>query len=127
MNDFGKILEIWEKNKKSAYIDKDRILSEYRKGETSKELIRKKPQGILDLHGLTVEEAEAELDRFLLQCRKMRLKKVLIIHGKGNHSPNGPVLRDAVLLYLRNSPYTGMTGTPDQSQGGSGAVWVIIK
>ena len=132
MSDFGKILEKWEKNGKSGIIDKDKILSRSRKERISrlhreKDLKKMQPQDELDLHGLTSAEAELELDRFIKHSKKKGLTKVLIVHGKGNHSPNGPVLKETVYTYLRRCSSTGMTGTPDRSLGGSGAVWVIIR
>ena len=132
MNDFGKILAEWEKNGKSGIVDKDKILSRGEKNRISKlhrekDLKKMKPQDKLDLHGFTSAEAELELERFLANSKKRGLKKVLIVHGKGNHSLNGPVLKKTVYAYLRRCSFTGMIGTPDQSLGGSGAVWVIIR
>ena len=132
MSDFSKIFEKWENSGKSGIIDKDKILSRSRKDRISrqhreKDLKKMKPQDELDLHGFTSAEAELELEKFLIQSKKRGLKKVLIVHGKGNHSPNGPVLKETVYTYLRRCSFTGMTGTPDRSLGGSGAVWVIIR
>ncbi len=86
-----------------------------------------KPQDEIDLHGYTAAEALIELEAFLENARKRGLKKVLIVHGKGHHSQKGPVLRETVHTFLRRCPFTGMTGTPDRSLGGTGAVWVIIR
>ena len=132
MSDFGKILEEWEKNGKTGIIDKDEILSHGRENRISrlhrvKDLKKMKPQDKLDLHGYTVAEAELELERFLQNSKKRGLRKVLIVHGKGNHSEKEPVLKNTVYTYLRRCSFTGMTGTPDQALGGSGAVWVIIR
>ena len=132
MDDFGEILKKWENTGKSGYIDKDEILLKYQKKEQPKihrikDLKKMKIQESLDLHGLTVSEAETELGKFIFESKKKGLRKVLIIHGKGYHSKKEPVLKSAVSKFLSDSPYTGMTGTPDQSHGGSGAVWVIIK
>lgn len=132
MSNFGKILEKWEKNEKTEFIDKDKILSKINESRTSKvysgkHLKKMNPQDKLDLHGFTVSEAEKELGSFLENSKKRGLKKVLIVHGKGNHSPKEPVLKEMVHKYLRDCKFTGLTGTPVQSMGGSGAVWVIIK
>jgi DNA-nicking Smr family endonuclease len=132
MDDFGKILEQWENDDKSRYVDKDKILSRNNIKKTTvlhrtKDLKKMKPQDKLDLHGYTAAEAEIELERFLKNSKMRGLQKVLIVHGKGYHSEKGPVLIETVNTYLRRCSFTGMTGTPDQSLGGSGAVWVIIK
>ncbi len=50
------------------------------------------PQEELDLHGLTAEEAEEALRRFVGRCRGINLATLRIITGKGLHSPGQPVL-----------------------------------
>ncbi len=81
----------------------------------------------LDLHGLRLQEAIAEIDRFLIQSRAAGKRKVLIVHGKGNHSSGAPVLRAAVLNHLQRHRLAGAMGIPGRNEGGSGAVWVVIK
>ncbi len=44
---------------------------------------RGQPQGVCDLHGLTVEEAWKEVDSFLALARTSEWKVVQIIHGEG--------------------------------------------
>lgn len=85
------------------------------------------PQDTLDLHGKKTDEAKKMLHSFLASARKRELKKVLIIHGKGNHSTGEPVLKNMVVEYLRKCTFTGETGTPGRELGGSGATWVILK
>ncbi|MFP4267607.1 MAG: Smr/MutS family protein [Spirochaetaceae bacterium] len=85
------------------------------------------PQDILDLHGKKTDEAKKLLHSFLVSARNRELKKVLIIHGKGNHSTGEPVLKNIVVEYLRKCTFTGETGTPGRQLGGSGATWVILK
>lgn len=60
-----------------------------------------KPQEQLDLHGCTGPEAEARAERFLASALRNRLSAVLIVTGKGLHSPQGPVLKDVVESLLR--------------------------
>ena len=81
----------------------------------------------LDLHGMRLQEAIAEIDRFLIQSRAAGKRKVLIVHGKGNHSSGTPVLRTAVLNHLQRHRLAGAMGIPGRNDGGSGAVWVVIK
>jgi len=91
-------------------------------------LRRMEPQERLDLHGLTVEEARRRADEFLRAAQATGLRKVLIIHGKGNHSEGGrAVLKSSIRDYLASHPLTGETGVPDRAQGGEGAVWVILR
>jgi len=81
----------------------------------------------LDLHGLTREEAERRTDAFIRQAARRGLKKVLVIYGKGLHSREGGVLRSAVHRLLQDHPLTGSMGTPGRREGGTGAVWVVIR
>ncbi len=93
-----------------------------------RELHRMQPQGRLDLHGLTVEEATLRADQFLRSAHARGLSKVLIIHGKGNHSEGGKgVLKGSIRDFLASHPLAGETGVPQREQGGEGAVWVILR
>lgn len=56
----------------------------------------RQPDTIIDLHGHTTTEAGALLSDLLASS----YSHVRIIVGKGNHSKNGPVLRDFAKQYL---------------------------
>ena len=81
----------------------------------------------LDLHGLTREEAWASLENFIGECSRRKLKKVMIIHGKGNHSAEEPVLKDTVRAFIEQDKRLGASGHPSGADGGRGATWVIIR
>jgi hypothetical protein len=81
----------------------------------------------LDLHGLRAAEAEARLEAFLRESAASGLRKVLVVHGKGNHSPEEPVLRAVVRRVLERSVQAGRSGAAPKSQGGSGATWVLLR
>lgn len=81
----------------------------------------------LDLHGLTREEAERRTDAFIRQAAKTGRRKVLVIYGKGLHSREGGVLRGAIHRLLQDHPLTGSMGTPGRREGGTGAVWVVVR
>ncbi|HEY4975310.1 MAG TPA: Smr/MutS family protein, partial [Steroidobacteraceae bacterium] len=56
----------------------------------------------IDLHGLTVAQAAAQLGAFLREARLHDLRCVRIIHGKGLRSgTRGPVLKNTVNALLR--------------------------
>src|SRR6202050_5855192 len=58
----------------------------------------------IDLHGLTVSEATAQLNHFLREARAHQLRCVRVIHGKGLRSgTRGPVLKNTVNALLRRS------------------------
>ena len=56
----------------------------------------REPSRIIDLHGYTTSEAKIVLDELV----RSENAYVRIIVGKGNHSENGPVLRDYVKKFL---------------------------
>lgn len=81
----------------------------------------------IDLHGLTLAEAERRTDIFLRSSFEKGLQKVLIIHGKGVHSAGTPVLRDGIRRFLERHPYAGRIDVPPARYGGRGALWVAVR
>lgn len=86
-----------------------------------------RPQAEIDLHGMTLEEAYGALVTFFDDAVRREYQKVLIIHGKGNHSQNGPVLARFVQKFLETHAHAGETGHPKGHDGGTGSTWVILK
>ena len=85
-------------------------------------------QAMIDLHGMTVDEAHDSLADFLLDARGRGFRCVRVIHGKGLTSRNRePVLKgkvrrwlsqwDDVLAYCEAPPHAG----------GSGAVVALLR
>jgi DNA-nicking Smr family endonuclease len=83
----------------------------------------------LDLHGLTREEALGALPRFLQSAQKNGQKAVLVITGKGNHSPEEPVLHQAIASWLRDAGRTTVLefAPAPREMGGSGAYVVFLR
>ena len=83
----------------------------------------------LDLHGLTREEALEALPRFINSAQKKAQKAVLIITGKGNHSPQEPVLHQAVASWLRDAGRSTVLefAPAPREMGGSGAYVVFLR
>lgn len=83
----------------------------------------------LDLHGLTREEALEALPPFLNSAQKNGQKAVLVITGKGNHSPEEPVLHQAVASWLRDAGKTTVLefAPAPREMGGSGAYVVFLR
>lgn len=86
-----------------------------------------RPQAQIDLHGMTLEEAYGALVTFFEDAVQRKYQKILIIHGKGNHSQNGPVLARFVQKFLETNAHAGETGHPKGRDGGTGSTWVILK
>ncbi|HSW70163.1 MAG TPA: Smr/MutS family protein [Gammaproteobacteria bacterium] len=84
------------------------------------------PEGILDLHGKTVTEARESLSTFLLQCEKKGLRHILIIHGKGRQGDT-PVLKNKLNNWLRQIEQVIAFCTAIPKNGGSGAVYVLLR
>jgi DNA-nicking Smr family endonuclease len=99
------------------------------------DIVRKLHEGLfsvqdcLDLHGLVVEEAEIEVEDFLAESLKKRLRCVKIIHGRGLRSPSGPVLKEALIKWLacRHRKKIIAFVTARQCDGGLGALYVLLK
>ncbi len=86
-------------------------------------------QDCLDLHGLVLSEAEEEVERFLGEAMRRRLRCVKIIHGRGLRSPSGPVLKEAVIKWLtcryRKSLIAFVSAR--QCDGGLGALYLLFR
>ncbi|MDR3144852.1 MAG: Smr/MutS family protein [Treponema sp.] len=109
--------------------DKDREEAEAAESppERRRRLLYKRPDGVLDLHGLTRDDAWAEMETFFDQSRRQGFEKVLVVHGKGNHSGGEPVLKRAVREFIESCPFAGESGQAKTAAGGSGAIWVLLK
>lgn len=120
-------LDVWMR--RYGVTDKDADCEEYE--ETPHERRRRlrllKSEAEIDLHGLTQDEAWMCLESFFTDCVRRNLQKVLIIHGKGAHSTEDPVLRKMVQHFLEKNPHAGESGFSSKTNGGSGSTWVILK
>lgn len=85
----------------------------------------------VDLHGLTLAQAQAVLKEFLGDARRHGIGCVRIVHGKGRgaaelDSSGAPVLKNMVDRVLRHrSDVLGFHSAPP-AQGGTGAVVVVL-
>jgi DNA-nicking Smr family endonuclease len=85
----------------------------------------------LDLHRMGVAEARAQIELFLRTMRARGERCVLLIHGKGQHSPAGAgVLRGEIAAWLSqgaSSEHVAAFATASEADGGEGAVYVLLK
>lgn len=86
-------------------------------------------QDYIDLHGLTVNEAETALSDFFKISIKKRLSCVKVIHGRGLRSPNGPILKESLIKWLHGkfSKWVIAYSTAKARDGGLGATYIILK
>ena len=127
MNNFGDILDKWMSS--NGIYDKDGEEQDVPVSaqENRRRLRNKKPDAELDIHGKTRAEAWQDLELFLNGAKEKGLEKVLIIHGKGNHSADEPVLNRLVMEFIEHCPFAGESGKGKASAGGEGATWVLLK
>ena len=84
--------------------------------------------GEIDLHGMTGAEAKAALRAFIAECVERRMQCVRVVHGKGRRSgPRGPVLKNVVNHWLQRFDKVLAFGSARAVDGGSGAIYVLLK
>jgi DNA-nicking Smr family endonuclease len=127
--DFGDILSTWEKNPQHMRtVNKDAETSETTEHMvTVQSLKTMRPEASIDLHGMTRDEAWTALENFVNLCCSQDLRKILIVHGKGNHPGSDAALYKMVRGFIECDKRLGASGHPDARRGGSGATWVAIK
>lgn len=107
---------------------------EYYQSGIQKKTFKKLKQGkftvedIVDLHGLTIDKARDLINNFINHALQQQLKCVQIIHGKGYKShEKGPVLKPLVNSWLRQKNDVLAFCSTLQREGGTGAVYVLLK
>jgi len=101
-----------------------RVLAALRAGELS-------VQGYVDLHGLVVDEARAQLADFFRSARQCGLRCVLVVHGRGLHSKDGvAVLKERLTTWLTHGRLARQVlawCTARRHDGGAGALYVLLR
>lgn len=103
--------------------------------DTRKDIARKLHDGdfsvqdYIDLHGMTLGEAEDAILTFFKEALKRRLFCVKVIHGRGLRSPGGPVLKEALKRWLQGTfkKWVLAYSTAKDCDGGLGATYIILK
>ena len=81
-----------------------------------------------DLHGMTAAAACASVTQFLQRSRRHGCRCVCIVHGRGLRSPGGiAVLRARVREHLKSQRAVLAYADAPRSDGGSGAVYVLLR
>ncbi|TNF35053.1 MAG: DNA mismatch repair protein MutS [Gammaproteobacteria bacterium] len=82
----------------------------------------------LDLHGLMRDAARKTLLEFITRSQARNYKIVCVVHGKGYNSEDGrPVLKAMVNKWLQNIDAVLAFTTAQPRDGGTGAVYVLLK
>jgi DNA-nicking Smr family endonuclease len=110
---------------------------EGRRVDLPQDVLRKLRRGLMpidariDLHGLGASDARGALEEFLRDKRVAGERCVLVVTGKGEHSPRGlPVLRGEIAAWLSQgaaSEHVAAFVTAAHDDGGEGAVYVLLR
>ena len=83
---------------------------------------------IIDLHGMTTEEALIELNIFIKKNYENQSKYILIIHGKGLNNKEGVApLKRLVQKLIINCDIAMASTSASIKDGGYGATYVLLK
>ena len=84
----------------------------------------------IDLHGYDVVSARRKVHEAIQQLRQQDGRCLLVIHGRGRNSEDGPVLKDRLFEWLAEAPvgpqvmaFCSATG----GDGGVGATYVLLR
>ena len=88
-------------------------------------------QDYCDLHGLSVDEAEGRLRKFLAHSQVRNYRTVLVIHGRGHNSPgNLPVLKSRLQGWLTMKRFRRQVlafASAQPYDGGTGALYLLLR
>jgi len=86
------------------------------------------PELEVDLHGLGAGEAQPRLERTLARAQQDGLRCALVIHGRGAHSRDGAVLREALPEWLQAQADRVLAfAAAPPGLGGAGATLVLLR
>ena len=84
----------------------------------------------LDLHGMDARSAKAELVRTLVAAHDRGQRCVLVVHGRGQRSEAGPVLKGRLPRWLAAPPLDALVmafASAQGKHGGTGASYVLLR
>ncbi|MCB2194136.1 MAG: Smr/MutS family protein [Deltaproteobacteria bacterium] len=117
-----------------------RMSDEYLSGQArgvGPELMERLAQGAfpiqdhLDLHGLSLSDAQGEVADFVDSAVARGLRHVLLVHGRGKGSPGGvPVLKQGLAAWLEHKRFARKVlafCTARAIDGGAGAMYLLLR
>ena len=94
----------------------------------------------LDLHGYSLDEANKQVESFIIDCFDKKVSKIIIVTGKGLHSQNDEdpyiskkfgILKNSVPDFIKNNSNLmnkiKSIADAENADGGSGAFYVFLK
>lgn len=88
------------------------------------------PESTVDLHGSLEAEARAAVREAFADAHRAGVRSVLVIHGRGLHSAEGPVLKRALPGWLAEPPLGPRVlafASAPPALGGLGATLVLLR
>lgn len=84
----------------------------------------------IDLHGMTADSARQAVRAALADLLREGKRCLLVVHGRGSHSAQEPVLKRSLAGWLGESPHgteviAYTSATPER--GGAGATLVLLR
>lgn len=83
-------------------------------------------EAVLDLHGMTIEQARIALSQFLVRCKRNGKRHVLMIHGKGRENSK-PILKNKLNHWLRQTEEVLAFCSATAKDGRGGALYVLLR
>ena len=106
----------------------------------NKNLIKKEITKTIDLHGLSLQNANNILEDFIMKCFEKRVNKIIVITGKGLRSKNDEnpyvskdlsILKHSVPDFIKSRPnlmkIITKTEEANIKDGGQGAFYIFLK
>jgi len=87
-------------------------------------------QAHLDLHGYIKTSALNALRMFIQNCHACGNRSLLVIHGRGLKSSNGPVIKDNIVRWLTTGWLSHIVlafCSARPCDGGTGALYILLK
>ena len=94
----------------------------------------------IDLHGYTLEEANIKIEKLIIDSHLEKIKKIIVVTGKGLHSQNEKnpyvskdlsILKYSIPEFIKNNPslmkLINKIEEASIEDGGSGAFYIYLK
>ena len=94
----------------------------------------------IDLHGYSLEEANKKIEKFIIESYVKKIKKIIVVTGKGLHSQNEKnpyvskdlsILKYSIPEFIKNNPalikLINKIEEASIEDGGGGAFYIYLK
>ena len=94
----------------------------------------------IDLHGYSLEEANKKIEKFIIESYVKKIKKIIVVTGKGLHSQNEKnpyvskdlsILKYSIPEFIKRNPdLVKLINNIEEASiedGGSGAFYIYLK